>query len=184
MRRLASRLRRDEGGYSLIELVTVMLILSTILGALTTLFVSSSNSELRLNNRFQAQLNAAIALDRLRKDVHCAQSITPTGAASSITLTQPSQCSGGGGQVSWCTVASGSKYNLYRKQGTGGTCGDTTYVKEAESLTLANVFTFTAQVASTSLAKLHVDIPVNVSSHSVDQYELADDIVLRNSSRT
>ena len=183
MRRLASRLRRDSDGYSMIELVTVMLVLSTILGGLTTLFVSASSSELRLNNRFQAQLNATLGLNRLRTDVHCAQSITPTGAASSITLTQPSGCSGGGGQVVWCTLANGSKYSLYRKQGTGGTCGDATYVKVAELLTLANVFTFTAQ-SGTSLAKLHVDLPVNAGPTSADQYELVDDIVLRNSSRT
>ena len=181
MRRLAGRLRRAEGGYSLIELVMVMAILSTVLGGLTALFLSASRSELSLNNRFQAQLNAALALSKLRTDVHCASTITPTGAASSITLTQPTQCSGGGGQVSWCTVASGSTYDLYRK--TGATC-DATGIQEAESLTVSNVFTFTAQVAATSLAKLHVDLPVNVSSKTLDQYELIDDLVLRNSSRT
>ena len=83
--------------------------------------------------------------------------------------------------MSWCTVASGSTYNLYRKA--GATC-DATGIQEAESLTVANVFTFTAQVAATSLANLHVDLPVNVSSKTLDQYELIDDLVLRNSSRT
>jgi hypothetical protein len=35
------------------------------------------------------------------------------------------------------------------------------------------------------LAKLHVDIPVNVKpAKTVERYELVDDIVLRNSSRT
>lgn len=184
MRRLGGRLRRDSGGYSLIELVTVMLILSTVLGGLTTLFVSASSSELRLNNRFQAQVNAALALNRLRKDVHCAQVITPTGSSSSITLTQPTSCAGGGGSVVWCTVANGSKYDLYRKQGSGGTCGDSTYLKQAELLALQNLFTFTAQVASTSLAKLSVDLQVNAGSTSSTLYELKDDIYLRNSTRT
>ena len=46
------------------------------------------------------------------------------------------------------------------------------------------VFSYTAQSMS-SLANLHVDLPVNVSpSRTVDRYELADDIVLRNSNRS
>ena len=39
--------------------------------------------------------------------------------------------------------------------------------------------------STTSLALLHVDLPVNLKpSRTVDLYELADDIVLRNSSRS
>jgi hypothetical protein len=46
------------------------------------------------------------------------------------------------------------------------------------------VFVYTAGSA-TSLAKLHVDLPVNLQpSNAVDLYELADDVVLRNSSRS
>ena len=46
------------------------------------------------------------------------------------------------------------------------------------------IFTYVAQSTS-SLAKLHVDFPVNVKPlKSVDLYELADDIVLRNSTRS
>jgi type II secretory pathway pseudopilin PulG len=268
MRRLARRLRREEGGYSMLELVMVMAILSAVLGGLTALFLSASTSELSLNNRFQAQLNAALALSKLRTDVHCASSITPTGGASSITLTQPGPCSSrtvtdgvlnstttvtsanaaftsgdvgrsitgtgipAGASVSavasatsvtisaaatatatgvsltiagtprsvmWCTVAepapNGSKYDLYRT--VGATC-DATGIKEAESLTLSfgttagclvngasatNLFYFTAQSAGSSLAKLHVDLPVNTSSKTLNQYELCDDLILRNSSR-
>ena len=48
----------------------------------------------------------------------------------------------------------------------------------------APIFNYTAQSTS-SLAKLHVDFPVNVKpSKTVELYELMDDIVLRNSSRT
>jgi hypothetical protein len=46
------------------------------------------------------------------------------------------------------------------------------------------IFNYTAQSTS-SLAKLHIDLPVNVKpSKTVELYELADDIALRNSSRT
>ena len=46
------------------------------------------------------------------------------------------------------------------------------------------IFNYTAQSTS-SLAKLAVDLPVNVKpSKTVELYELIDDIVLRNSTRT
>ncbi len=46
------------------------------------------------------------------------------------------------------------------------------------------IFNYTPQSTS-SLAKLHVDFPVNVKpSKTVELYELMDDIVLRNSTRT
>lgn len=178
------RLRRcaaSERGYSLIELVTVMLILGVVLGGLTTAFVQGSNAELDLNRRFQAQVNATVGLDRLRRDVHCANSITPVGASSSITLTLPAGCAGGVGTLSWCTVGSGSRYALYRMA--GATCDETGKLY-ADYLTSTSVFTYSEPVAATSLAKLHVDLPINVEpSKAVGDYELVDDIVLRNSLR-
>ncbi|HEY2935179.1 MAG TPA: prepilin-type N-terminal cleavage/methylation domain-containing protein, partial [Gaiellaceae bacterium] len=62
---------RAEGGFTLVELLTVTVILTIVLTGLTTLFVQGSNAELDMNNRFQAQLNARLALDRLRRDLHC-----------------------------------------------------------------------------------------------------------------
>jgi hypothetical protein len=65
---------------------------------------------------------------------------------------------------------------------TGTACsGGTQYV---DYLTTASVFTYYAQSAS-SLAKLHVDFPVDVApTDTVRGYRLVDDIVLRNSTRT
>lgn len=176
MRRLVG-----AGGYTAVEMIVVMLILGTVLGSLTAVFVQSTNAELDLNNRFQAQLQARLALDKLRREVHCASAITPAGAAASITLTLPTQCPTGSGSVSWCTVSLGtSRYGLFRKA--GATC-DSGGTKYADYLTAASVFTYTGQSTS-SLAKLRVDFPVNVNpSKAFQSYELVDDIVLRNSTR-
>jgi hypothetical protein len=46
------------------------------------------------------------------------------------------------------------------------------------------LFNYAGQSTS-SLAKVHVELPVNVNPRkSVDTYDLADDIVLRNSTRS
>ena len=70
--RLLRRLR-EERAYSLVELVTVMAIMSIVMTGITTVFVQGSNAELDMNNRFQAQTSVRLALDKLRQDVHCVE---------------------------------------------------------------------------------------------------------------
>ena len=179
--RLQRRRLAGERGYTLVEMLTVMVVLLVVITSLTTVFVSASNSETDMNNRFQAQLTARLALDKIRRETHCAGAATPTGASSSVTLTLAPSCTPQGSTaVTWCTRSGGTnRYGLYRVVGSTCTGG----VKYADYLTSANVFNFTNQSA-TSLAKLHVDFPVNVKpSKTTESYELIDDIVLRNSIR-
>jgi prepilin-type N-terminal cleavage/methylation domain-containing protein len=184
------RALRNERGYSLVEMLIVLSITSVVMGALTVLFIQASNAEMDTNNRFQAQQTARLALDKMRREVHCASMATPSGQSSSITLTLPNYCKTGNGSITWCTRnVSTNRYALYRV--VGSTCSGG--VKWADYLVPTSsapdcsgalcIFTYTAQ-STASLAKLHVDFPVNVKpSKSVELYELADDIVLRNSSR-
>ena len=84
-----SRLR-SERGYTLVEMLTVLVIMGVVMGGLTPVFVSATNSETDMNNRFRAQQTARIGLDKLRREVHCASTATtgnPNGASSSVTLT-------------------------------------------------------------------------------------------------
>jgi len=189
--RLLQRFLREERGYSLVELLTVMVILATVLGGLTQLFVTGSNAEIDMNRRFQAQSNTRIALDRLRRDIHCAtQAIPPTATppASSTQLVLSDPCATGG-YVSWCTVSKAGPYgstiySLYRK--VSATCDSNGSARLAESLVTGGgtVFTYTQQ-SSSSLASVHVDLQLNLKPTQIQStYKLADDIVLRNSART
>ena len=201
-RRVLRRLR-GEGGYSLIEMLTVMVIMGVVMSSLTTVFVSASNSETDMNNRYQAQLTARLALDKMRREVHCAKVATPAavGATSSVTLTlswtqsdgTTFSCKTGSGSVTWCTrsVAT-NRYALYRVVGstcTGGVKWGDFLVPSTGASTCGSpmalcIFAYTAQ-STGSLAKLHVDLPVNVRpAKTVERYELVDDIVLRNSTRS
>lgn len=190
VRRLLRRLRH-EGGFSLIEMLTVLVIMGVVMTSLTTVFVAASNSETDMNNRFQAQLTSRLALDKLRREVHCASVVTPTGVASSVTLTLPSYCKTGSGSITWCTRnVSTNRYGLYRVPGTTCTGGVmwADYLVSSGTVSACSgalcIFDYTAQ-STASLAKLHVDLPVNVKpAKTVERYELVDDIALRNSTRT
>jgi len=182
-KRVAARLR-GEGGYSVVELLISMSILGVVMTSLSVLLVSATNSEMDMNNRFQAQTEARLGLDRLRREVHCAVSVSPAGASSSITLTIPATCptSGGLTSITWCTVANGAnRWGLWRYE--GAACSGTGR-RFADYLTAANAFTYTAQ-SSSKLATLNVRLPVNIRpADGTLLYTLDDDIVLRNSTRT
>jgi len=182
------RVRGEEQGFSLIEMLTVMIIMSVVLTGLTTLFVQGSNAELDMNRRFEAQQDSRVALDKIRREIHCAQgaATTPTsGEAPSITLDLPGQCPTAVGaaqtSVTWCSVlVSTGRYKLYRKVGVS--C-NATGVRWADYLTQANLFQYQA-ASSVSLAKVRVSFPIDVKSgDATPAYRLCDQIVLRNTLR-
>jgi prepilin-type N-terminal cleavage/methylation domain-containing protein len=180
--RVRSRLRdRGEAGYSLIEMLTVMVIMTIVFAGVTSVFVAGSKAQAEQDRRFQAQLSTRLALDKMRRDIHCASDVTPY-ATNSVTL-KISGCTGG--DISWCTVAVAgytNRYALYRQA--GASCGSSG-TKIADYLTSANAFpTFAHTAGCGCLASLQVDFIVSVKgSSTIDNYELTDTIYLRNSTR-
>lgn len=157
----------------------MLAILGTILGAITTLFVSGSRAQVEMNERFEAQNTARLALDRLRRDVHCANGATGT-SSTSVTLTYAAAGCNGGVSITWCTAAgTNGAYRLLRLNGSG-TC--TTDGREfADWLATSAVFTYQAPSLS-SLAKLRVDLRVKLRQMQ-SEYRLCDALVLRNTLR-
>ena len=170
------RLLAQESGYTLFELLQVTVILAVVLGALTTLFVRAMNSELDMNQRFQAQQEARLAVDKMRREIHCATAVTPNGTSASITITLPAQCpSSGGSQITVVYDTQLVSTGRYRLRRAG--------VPIADYITSPNAFTYTAPGVGT-LAKLHLDLPVNVRPNQArETWKLAADIVLRNTTR-
>lgn len=177
MIRRLRRLLGCERGYSLIELLQVTVILGVILGAITTLFVHASIAEVDMNRRFQAQQEARLAVDRMRREVHCASLVAPVGVSASITVTLPAGCPTVGGSpqtVVYDTQPVSSGRWQLRRAG----------VRVADHIADANVFTYTAQSTS-GLGKLNVNLPVNLTpTDTSKEWRLVSDIVLRNTTRT
>jgi len=166
---------REEGGYTLIELLIVMVILTIVLTALTILFVTGTRAELDSNRRYQAQHEARMALERLRREGHCASAITATSGVptAAITMTLPAACPGSATSVVYAVSTSAN----------GGYALTRAGVLVADYLTQSNVFTYYAPSAA-SLGRLHVDFTVDVHpSGGSTSWHLVDDIVLRNTAR-
>ena len=200
-RSLLRRLRREQGGFTLIEVLTTLAILATVMAGISHVFVAGITAEVDMQERFQAQTEVRLALSHLRREVHCASALSSSGSTevrppapapdartyySTATLTMPTtptSCptSSGTPTVIWCTASLGAiRHGLFRA--TDGSC-DATDRKFADYLTKAAVFSYTAPT-SVELGKLHVEFPVDVSpgdAHAA--YTLDDDLVLRNTTR-
>jgi Zn finger protein HypA/HybF involved in hydrogenase expression len=170
------RLAASESGYSLLELLQVTMILAVVLGALTTVFIQAMNSELEMNRRFTSQQEARVAVDKMRREIHCASAVTPAGASASITITLPAQCpTAGGTQINVVYDTQLVSANRYRLRRAG--------VRVADYVTSASVFNYTAP-ATGKLGTLRVELPVNVKpSETGKTWRLVADIVLRNTTR-
>ena len=176
-----SRLRLcGESGYTLIELMTVMVILGLVLAGLTTMFNAGMRAEARSSKNLQAQQNARSALDRIRRELHCASALSaPNGTAvATLTVTLPDACSGSDTSVTYATVnVATGRWSLTRTPAAG------TAVTVADYLTADTIFTYYVP-ASGTLGRLRVDIPVNLNpTDSSTEWRLQDDIVLRNTER-
>ena len=180
--RVRSRLRnRGERGYTLVESLTVMAIMSVVFAGITTVFVAGSKAQAEQDRRFQAQVATRLALDKIRRDIHCANDVTPF-STTAVTLKVATAC---GGDVSWCTAqvpGFTNRYRLYRALGTS--CSAATGVRVADYLTTGAVFpAFSHATGCGCLASLQVDFPVSVKGTGVGAYELRDTVYLRNSAR-
>ena len=202
-----SVLLREEGGYSLVEMVTVMAIITTVLGGVVALFVSGINADADQNRRFQAGQDARVSLDRMRRDLHGGCTIsTPSTyntALSSVTIYYSSDsCASGTHSVTWCTSGSGTRYALYRIVATS--CASPVN-KYADYLTSGSIFTYlppnshlvsssslnqgtsstyiVTQDGSSTSPRVHVDLTTELKSGLKDKYRLVDDIALRNGPR-
>jgi prepilin-type N-terminal cleavage/methylation domain-containing protein len=201
-----------EGGFTIIELLIAMVILTIIMATLTSVLVSASHTQIDVNKRFQAQQNDRTGLDKLRREIHCANavtdtsgnSLTPGTAYNAITVTLPGQCPTASGGVTtyatWCTSPSTlntSDWALFRVTSTSlpaPTCASAGTVKWVDYLTtqtpfcLPNSSTACSGVLkpTNSLPLLHVALPVNLNgpASTKQSYNLVDDIALKNGARS
>ena len=176
---------RNERGYTLVELLTVMVMLGLVFLGIISLYLSGVRAQSNLSDTFSAQTSLHVGLDKLRADVHLACSQTAQ-SGTSVTLSLPVSSTGtcdGTSLVTWCTQGSGSVYGLYRIA--GSTCSGGT--KYADFITGGSIFTYTAQNSpsgSHALPRLHVDITLNTTpAKTTTRYHVVDDLVFRNGLR-
>ena len=168
----------DERGFSLVELVIVMFLVSILLAGLSNLFISGLRASSDTSARTAGQGNIQTAVNRLEFELRCSSGATVPNAGvanSSVTVTLPTQCVHATGQYTWC-VSGGSllRYSGATCSGTGETF--------ANNVTTAKPFTLVSTTGN--LPQLAINLSVNLVGSSSDAVSVADTITLRNAART
>src|SRR5437868_9973051 len=150
--RIRARLAREEG-QTFVEMITTMAMLSFVMAAVAALFVAGLHAQTDMDQRFQAQQNARLALTAMRSDIRnsCVAPVVYSTPASVTPLasgvfgakvTLASACSAGvaTSNVTWCADSStgAAPFGLYRQSGTS--CAYSTGVQRADQLNTSAVF--------------------------------------------
>ncbi len=187
---------------TLTELLVVLAILGVVVGALVQLLVSATRAEVDMSTRFRAQQEGRLALEGLRREIHCASAVVLNGGvstSSSITITLDGYCPTNTAvatgsppvkpsqSVTWCTIGGSAPYALWRVEGAVCTTANPSLnpVKKADYLTSSQAFGPYTLPGGGLRAKLSVDLPVDLTPLTTSGlYRLKDDIVLRNTARS
>jgi prepilin-type N-terminal cleavage/methylation domain-containing protein len=86
----ARRAIEAQDGFTLAEMIVVLAILGVVLAGLTQLFTGALFAQKDQTSRAQAQQDARLALDQLRRELHCGSALAYS--ATSITVALPSYC--------------------------------------------------------------------------------------------
>ena len=190
---MAARIRAwlaREDGMTMPELLTVMAILGTVLAGILGVFVSGLHATTNMNEQFQAQQNARLALSSMRNDIGTACSATvgavpgtparPTG--SMVTLGVGCVNMASTSTVTWCadSATGTAPFTLYRQ--TGASCAYNNGTSRVRSLTTNVVFAPAPCTAGNVVRRqLAVTLPVDANlANAKGKYTLSDTITLRN----
>jgi prepilin-type N-terminal cleavage/methylation domain-containing protein len=194
--------RLDHGcaaqeGFTLVEVVVVMLVMLVVLAPLSGSFVSALNAQVDQTKRFDAEQNARQALDRMRKDIHCAHGVTDpytnTSGGQTIVLTETNttgvaECPGlvqtNASAAQWCTIpvtGAVDRFQLYRENDADSTCDGSASTFMVDYLTQADLWS-SPTCSTGEYPTVSVTMPVNVDpvKHTASSYTLSDQIALRN----
>jgi prepilin-type N-terminal cleavage/methylation domain-containing protein len=193
----AGRRLAAEAGYSLSELLVVLAIITIVVSSLVALFVSASNASVDMTRRFEAQQEMRFALDKLRREIHCASEVTlydgdvSTGfARAEVNLGSYCPTNSAGATITWCTRASTVGYDLVRYTDSAVVTNCTSppigvaQRIEARYLVTHKIFKGISAGGGGSLPTLSVYLPVDITPADPKQlYKLEDNIALRNAAR-
>jgi prepilin-type N-terminal cleavage/methylation domain-containing protein len=166
----------DERGFTVVELLIVMVLMGIIMTAVVDVFVSGTRAGSDANARLAAQQNTRIALDRLEYQARCATSAALVSSGAGVTLTLPATCSNSSGTVTWCVTGG------VLKRFPSATCSGTTGVVYVRNVTSATPFSLIT--ASGNLPQIGITITSDETNSAADAATLKDTITLRNAARS
>jgi prepilin-type N-terminal cleavage/methylation domain-containing protein len=185
-----------EHGFTLVEMLVVMAVMLMVLAGITGAYVSAQTAQIDQTRRLDAQENARLALDRMRKDIHCAHGVTDpylndsggwTIVMTETNTTGEAECPGllqtNASGVQWCTIpvaGATNRFQLFRENDPDEQCDGTDATFMTDYLTRADLWASPTCIVG-QYPTVEVTMPVDVDpSKAPGSYQLGDEIALRN----
>lgn len=172
-RGIGARLGREERGFTLVELLVVIVLLGILLPVLVEAFVSGTRAAYVTNSNLNAQQDIRTGLSRLEYEGRCGSSATILSGGAGVSFTLPTVCSHVSPAVSWC-VAGGV---LTRYLATTCTGAGQPFARNITTPT-----PFSLQSNTGDLQEVLVNLAANPTGMPAGSFSVTDSITLRNSS--
>ena len=164
---------KQQRGFSLIELMVVLVILGIIILGLVTFFMGGTKSWVAGQSQLEAQRNARQAMDRMVREIRHGELVTD-GSTNNIAVDIPA------------LGATGSEYNVTYSW--GGASGDPIYRNTNPLINNVNILDFSyydysgSQVypPDNTVSKVHINLEVDVDGDGNPDITLNTDVNLRN----
>jgi len=165
---------KNQKGFSLIEMMVVVVILGVIVLALVTFFTGGTKSWVAGQSQLAAQRNARQAMDRMVREIREASDIRASSTSSKkISFNTPWSTNL---EYSWL----GNKWDPILR-------GDTPLINNVQSLAFTYFDNSDAEVTlpltvstASKISKVHIDLQVDVDKDSNPDVTLNTDVDLRN----
>ena len=158
--------KQNQKGFSLIEMMVVVVILGLIVLGLVTFFTGGAKSWVAGQSQLEAQRNARQAMDIMVREIIEGNSITSGSNAASITINY---------------LASFGKSSVtYSLSGTTISRDGNPLINNVQSLSFTYFDSNGSPIAPENASKVHIDLKVDVDKDSNPDITLNTDVNLRN----
>ena len=157
---------KNQKGFSLIEMMVVVVILGLIVLGLVTFFTGGAKSWVAGQSQLEAQRNARQAMDRMVREIREASDIMASSTSLEINFNTPWSINL---KYSW----SGNKWEPIYK-------GTNLLINNVQSLTFTYFDSNGSSVTPENASKVHIDLKVDVDRDDKTDVFLNADVNLRN----
>ena len=156
----------NQKGFSLIEMMVVVVILGLIVLGLVTFFTGGAKSWVAGQSQLEAQRNARQAMDIMVREIIEGNSIASGSNATSITINY--------------LASFGKSPVTYSLSGTTISRGGNTLINNVQSLSFTYFDSNGSPIAPENASKVHIDLKVDVDDDGNPDITLNTDVNLRN----
>ena len=168
---------KNQKGYSLIEMMVVVVILGLIVLGLVTFFTGGARSWIAGQRQLEAQRNARQAIDRMAREIREGKNVT-SGSDTTITVSIPSL--GGNPAYDVTFALSGTTIQRIKNSTSNPLIDNVLKISGEDIFEYYDSSGIEINPPDSTVSKIHINLKVDVDKDSNPDITLNTDVNLRN----